>query len=310
LQMRGFVKESKGAQCFFTPKIADIPLMIVKGDGGYGYDSTDLAAICHRLRLVNKDWLIYVTDVGQAQHFHMVFDAAEQLGWHRPPATRCDHLGLGLVQGEDGKKFKTRSGETVKLMSFLDEAVAKALEEIKARVEEQRKSGGEVFLETQKEQENAAEKLGCAAVRYFDIIKNPTSDYVFNYERVLDFKGKTAVLHLFYAYAGLCDIQRKAGIDATSLSMGNLAIKEIQERDLALCILRFPDVIEEILADLHLNHLAEYLSELCTVLTAFYQKCKVIDSPQQESRLILCAAARKILEKSFYLIGFEPLEKF
>merc|ERR1712151_841274 len=136
---RGLCRESDGAMCLFTPKVADIPLMAVKSDGGFGYDSTDLAAIYHRIFVMRADWIVYITDLGQETHFHMVFDAAEQAGWHRPGVTRVDHMGFGVVQGEDKKKFKTRSGETVKLSDLLDEAVERALVEIKSRVEEQEK---------------------------------------------------------------------------------------------------------------------------------------------------------------------------
>merc|ERR1719359_766926 len=169
LKLRGLVRDSDGAMCLFTPRIAEIPLMAVKSDGGYGYDSTDLAAIYHRLFMMRADWIIYITDMGQELHFHMIFDAALQAGWHRPPATRVDHMGFGVVQGEDKKKFKTRSGETVKLAVLLDEAISRAGDEIKARVEDQGKDWGEVFLATEEDQKDAASKLGIAAVRYFDM---------------------------------------------------------------------------------------------------------------------------------------------
>merc|ERR1719191_1801320 len=155
LQARGLVVDSQGAQCFFTPKVCDIPLMAVKGDGGFGYDSTDLAAIYHRLFVMRADWIVYLTDLGQESHFHMIFDAAEQAGWHRPGVTRVDHMGFGVVQGEDKKKFKTRSGETVKLSDLLDEAIQRAADEIKELVQEQGKDGGEVFLATEKDQKEA-----------------------------------------------------------------------------------------------------------------------------------------------------------
>merc|ERR1712183_639690 len=141
LEDRGICVESDGAKCIFTPRVAEIPLMAVKSDGGFGYDSTDLAAIYHRLFVMRSDWIIYITDLGQETHFHMIFDAAEQAGWHRPPVTRCDHMGFGVVQGEDKKKFKTRSGETVKLVDLLDEAIERAAQEIKDRVAQQSKDG-------------------------------------------------------------------------------------------------------------------------------------------------------------------------
>lgn len=295
----------------FTPKVADIPLMAVKSDGGFGYDSTDLAAIYHRLFIMRADWIVYITDLGQETHFHMIFDAAEQAGWHRPPVTRCDHIGFGVVQGEDKKKFKTRSGETVKLVDLLDEAIERAAGEIKARVAQQEESGGEVFLKDPQEQKDAAEKLGIAAVRYFDMKQNRTSPYVFSYDRMLDAKGNSAVF-LFYAYARICSIARKAeekGVDTAKLPTSELKVKHPSERELALKLARFPDVIEAILGDLHLHQLTDYLWVLCNLFTAFYRDCHVIGDAEQTSRLLLCEATRRVLFKSFFLLGFTPLEK-
>eukprot|EP00931_Biecheleriopsis_adriatica_P004295 TRINITY_DN105991_c0_g1_i1.p1 TRINITY_DN105991_c0_g1~~TRINITY_DN105991_c0_g1_i1.p1 ORF type:complete len:586 (+),score=152.21 TRINITY_DN105991_c0_g1_i1:70-1827(+) len=308
LSARGIVVESKGAQCIFTPKVAEIPLMAVKTDGGFGYDSTDLAAIYHRLFMMRADWIVYVTDLGQELHFHMIFDAAEQAGWHKPPLTRCDHMGFGVVQGEDKKKFKTRSGETVKLVDLLDEAVERAGVEIKKRVEEQEKDGGEAFLKSAADQQDAAEKIGIAAVRYFDMKQNRTSPYVFSYDKMLDAKGNSAVF-LFYAYARIKSIQRKAGVDISSIPSSSLKVEHPAERDLALKLLQFPDVIEAILGNLHLHQLTDFLWELCNTLTTFYMKCKVIGEKEQSSRLLLCEATRKILLKSFSLLGFTPLDK-
>lgn len=308
LKVRKICQESEGAMCIFTPSVSTIPLMAVKSDGGFGYDSTDLAAIYQRLFVMRADWVIYVTDLGQEQHFHMIFDAAKQAGWHRPPLTRCDHMGFGVVQGEDKKKFKTRSGETVKLGDLLNEAVQRAALEINKRVEEQQKDGGEAFLTDLEEQKDAAQKIGIAAVRYFDMKQNRTSNYVFNWDRMLDAKGNSAVF-LFYAYARIRSIQRKAGIEIGSIDQNRLEVKHPAERDLALKLLQFPDVIEAILADLHLHHLTDYLWELCNTLTTFYMKCKVLGEEAQSSRLLLCEATRKVLLKSFELLGFTPLDK-
>mmetsp|Transcript_42975 Transcript_42975/g.108042 ORF Transcript_42975/g.108042 Transcript_42975/m.108042 type:complete len:586 (-) Transcript_42975:86-1843(-) len=305
LKARNLCVESKGAMCIFCPRIAEIPLMAVKGDGGFGYDSTDLAAIYHRLFMMRADWVIYFTDLGQETHFHMIFDAAEQAGWHRPGATRLDHTGFGVVQGEDKKRFKTRSGETVKLVDLLDEAVSRAATEIKNRVAEQ---GDTAFLKDEQDQKDAAEKLGIAAIRYFDMKQNRTSNYVFNYDKMLDPKGNSAVF-LFYAYARIRAIQRKSGIEAESLAASELKVENPAERDLALKLLQFPDVIEAILEDLHLHRLCEYLWELCGVFTTFYTKNKVIGSPEMKSRLVLCEATRAVLAKAFDLLGFEPLER-
>mmetsp|Transcript_62344 Transcript_62344/g.160745 ORF Transcript_62344/g.160745 Transcript_62344/m.160745 type:complete len:586 (+) Transcript_62344:95-1852(+) len=308
LKKRKLCVESKGAMCIWTPRVAEIPLMAVKGDGGYGYDSTDLAAIYHRLFMMRSDWVIYITDMGQELHFHMIFDAAEQAGWHRPPATRIDHMGFGVVQGEDKKKFKTRSGDVVRLVDLFDEAVERANAEIAKRVAEQADKGSEVFLKTPEEQAAAAEKIGIAAVRYFDMKQNRTSPYVFNYDKMLDPKGNSAVF-LFYAYARIRAVQRKSGIDPASLPAGELRIEHPAERDLALKLLQFPDVIEAILAELHLHYLTDFLWELCGSLTQFYTKCHVLGDKEQTSRLLLCEATRKVLLKSFELLGFTPLER-
>jgi len=376
LRARELCVESDGAMCIFTPKVAEIPLMAVKSDGGYGYDSTDLAAIYHRLFMMRADWIVYITDMGQELHFHMIFDAAKQAGWHIDPITRCDHMGFGVVQGEDKKKFKTRSGETVKLVDLLDEAVERAAAEIKTRVEKQSQDGNEAFLKDEKEQQEAANKIGIAAVRYFDMKQNRVSPYVFNYDKMLDPKGNTAV-YLFYAYARIRAIQRRAGVDekgmpcelekadstaepkpkvaksseaqvpgadsflkadelggemllyrrcpaayrnqwamcaggssgGSSASVGGLRLSDPAERDMALKVLQFPDVIEAILGNLHIHQLADYLWELCNLLTTFYTKCRVLDVPEQNSRLLLLEATRKVLFKSFFLLGFEPLER-
>jgi len=307
--------ESDGAICFFTPKVCGEtgpPLMAVKSDGGFGYDSTDLAAIHHRLITMGADWIVYITDMGQESHFHMVFDAAEQAGWHTPPKTRCDHMGFGVIQGEDKKKFKTRSGETVKLSELLDEAVARALVEIKERVKCQEEEGKEAFLKDPADQQVAAETLGIAAVRYFDMKQNRTSNYVFDYDRMLEQKGNTAV-SLFYAYARIRQIQRNAAERHNTITdkipVSELKVDEDAEQALALKIAQLPDVIEAVLADLHLSHLTDYLYQLCETITAFYTACQVLGAPEQNSRLVLCEAARKVLHKSFSLLGFTPLEK-
>merc|ERR1712150_197694 len=208
----------------------------------------------------------------------------------------------------DKKKFKTRSGETVKLSNLLDEAVERASQEISSRVASQEKEGTEVFLKTEEEQKDAAEKIGIAAVRYFDMKQNRTTAYVFNYEKMLDPKGNSA-LYLFYAYARIRSIQRKSEIDPASIPTSELRIDHPAERDLALKVLQFSDVIEAILSSLHLHQLTDYLWELCNTLTAFITECKVLNDPAQNSRLLLCEATRKVLQKSFFLLGFTPLEK-
>jgi len=302
---RGLCEESKGAMCIFTPRVGPVPLMVVKGDGGYGYDSTDMAAIYHRLFVMRADWVVYLTDMGQESHFFMIFDAAMQAGWHRPPVTRCDHMGFGVVQGLDGKRFKTRSGETVKLVTLLDEAVSRAGVEIKNRVKQQEENKTEIFLKDVKEQDAAAEKLGIAAIRYFDMKQNRTSPYVYDADKMLDPNGNSAV-YLFYAYARIRAVQRKSGVKPEDLDPSQVKLEHPAERDLALKLLQFPDVLEAILGNLHLHQLTDYLWELSKIQSTFYTNCTCLGN---NSRLLLCEATRKILKQSFDLLGFEPLER-
>merc|ERR1711988_1679909 len=191
-----------------------IPLMAVKSDGGFGYDSTDLAAIYHRLFVMRADWIVYVTDLGQETHFHMIFDAAEQAGWHRPSVTRCDHMGFGVVQGADGKKFKTRSGETVKLKDLLDEAVTQATADMESRNE------GKPLTP---DQLDAARVLGIGAVKYADLSMSRESNYRFSFKKMLNLQGNTAP-YMLYAYVRIQGIRRKAKefMEQEGLSQGDL----------------------------------------------------------------------------------------
>jgi arginyl-tRNA synthetase len=308
LQRDGLVVESQGAKCIFT-SIDEVPLMVVKSDGGFGYDSTDMAAIHHRLITMRADWLIYITDLGQENHFFKIFDAAKQAGWHTPPTTRVDHVGFGVVQGDDGKKFKTRSGETVKLSALLDEAEERAKAEIKERLNNASEGGSSTNV-TEEELENASKVIGTSAVKYFDLRQNRLTNYIFSYDKMLDPKGNTAV-YLLYAYARICSIIRKSGVDISSLRSGGASIQitHEKERDLALEVLRFPDVIAAILGDLYAHRLPEYMWDLSNKFTSFYMDCKVIGSEEQSSRLLLCEVTRMALEKSFYLLGILPLER-
>mmetsp|Transcript_24971 Transcript_24971/g.63731 ORF Transcript_24971/g.63731 Transcript_24971/m.63731 type:complete len:602 (+) Transcript_24971:35-1840(+) len=318
LEQRGLVQESNGAKVIYTPRISEVPLMAVKSDGGFGYDSTDLACIYHRLFVMRAEWIIYVTDAGQENHFLSIFDAAAQAGWHRPVAdhrggqpiipgqdhfiTRCDHMGFGVVTGEDGKKFKTRSGETVKLVDLLDEAVARARTELVTRQATQEDKLTDAELDA------AAAKIGYSAVKYADLKGNRITSYAFSFDKMLDPKGNTAV-YLLYAYARIQQMKIKAGVDVGKVDLKELKLGEAAERALALHLLQFPEIIEAILQDLNIHRLAEYLYGLCTHLATFYTKCKVVGTPEQNSRLLLIEATRKVMLQGFHLLGIQELDR-
>eukprot|EP01053_Blabericola_migrator_P010742 Blabericola_migrator_1__10741@NODE_614_length_7277_cov_53_523024_g447_i0_p2_GENE_NODE_614_length_7277_cov_53_523024_g447_i0NODE_614_length_7277_cov_53_523024_g447_i0_p2_ORF_typecomplete_len595_score91_87tRNAsynt_1d/PF00750_19/1_7e114DALR_1/PF05746_15/7_9e02DALR_1/PF05746_15/8_7e33Arg_tRNA_synt_N/PF03485_16/1_8e12tRNAsynt_1e/PF01406_19/0_0053tRNAsynt_1/PF00133_22/0_9tRNAsynt_1/PF00133_22/59YebG/PF07130_12/9_8e02YebG/PF07130_12/1_2e04YebG/PF07130_12/8_7e02YebG/PF07130_12/7_5e03YebG/PF07130_12/1_5_ len=308
IEARGFVTDSDGAKCVFTKSGRkaenDVPLMLVKSDGGYGYDSTDSATIYHRLIIDKKQWVIYVTDVGQAEHFYKIFDLAEMMGWHVPPETRLDHVGLGLVCGEDGKKFKTRAGDVVKLADLLDEAAERAKTEIESRRNEEDSSDHYLPID------EAAQRIGYAAVKYFDLKQVRTGNYKFSYEKMLDPKGNTAV-YMLYAYARICAIFRKAGIQdpEQELDLSKLQIEEKPERDLCMILLRFPEILEAILDDFSCHRLCEYMYDLSQSFTEFYQKCRIVGHETQASRLALCLATQRMLALCFHLLGIEALPR-
>eukprot|EP00922_Rhytidocystis_sp_ex-Travisia-forbesii_P039810 GHVS01059238.1.p1 GENE.GHVS01059238.1~~GHVS01059238.1.p1 ORF type:complete len:585 (+),score=104.23 GHVS01059238.1:62-1756(+) len=305
VEKKGLVTLSDGAKCVFIEG-HKVPLMVVKSDGGYGYDSTDLAAIRYRLVEMHADWVVYVVDAGQEDHFSRLFATARLAGWHTAD-TRVDHTAFGVVQGEDGKKFKTRTGDVVKLVDLLDEAAARALKEIHARRAQSAKEDADCFDLSEEEMKQSAESIGYAAVRYFDLKQNRTTNYKFAYDKMLDPKGNTAV-YMLYAYARICAMFRKCGVEPNSLPAEELQIEEEAERSLCVMLMRLPEIVDAIVTDLHVHRLAEYMYELSDSFTTFYQKCRVIGSTQQTSRLILCNTTKRILEVCFFLLGIRPLE--
>ncbi len=307
LEDKGIVKVDKGAKVIFVPK-QKTPLIVQKSDGGYSYDSTDITAIWYRLTQLNCDRLIYVTDIGQQLHFTLVFEAAKMAGWHVPPKTRADHMGFGLVLGEDGKKIKTREGKSEKLMDLLDEAVDRAHEQLVARSKET----ASISTLSEAELKASAERIGMASIKYFDLKQNRVSNYPFSYEKMLDPKGDTA-LYLMYAYARLESILRKAGIDQPKLqeliAKSKITITHEKERKLVFKMMQFPEVIDGFLEDLLPNKLCELVHDIAVYVGEFYESCKVIGSPEQDSRLLLIAASLKMMKCILNLLGIEPLSK-
>jgi arginyl-tRNA synthetase len=214
LKAKGLVYDDQGMLLLKLPHFT-IPLILRKSDGGYGYDSTDMAALHYRLFTLKCDWCVYITDAGQAPHFHMVFDAGKAAGWFTEVAAqhpvyslqgklaepRVDHIGFGVVCGEDGKRFKTRSSETVRLIDLLNEARDRMKTSLLTRSEEGK-------LANLEDVDESSAHLGYGAVKYFDLKQHPTTNYIFNYDRMLDTKGDTAI-YLMFAYARLASILRK-----------------------------------------------------------------------------------------------------
>jgi arginyl-tRNA synthetase len=308
--------ESRKAKCIFIEKYS-IPLIVVKSDGGYNYDSTDLAAINFRIKQLHADRIIYITDAGQREHFEMIIAAAKRAGWI--DNQRCEHMGFGVILGEDGKKFKTRGGVSVRLLDLLNEARDRALAQLKGR--EKGKEEGEEG-EHEKEQtftalkpeeyEEAAEKLGMAAIKYFDLKQNRVSDYRFSFEKMLDPKGNTAI-YLIYAYVRMCSIIRKSGLSGEQIhelaKKKPFKITHPDERNLAALLVKFYDVLNESAEELAINKVTDYIYELCVKVQENYKKYRIVGDEHMETRIILCEAIRKVLEKSFFFVGIVPIEK-
>mmetsp|Transcript_61020 Transcript_61020/g.90490 ORF Transcript_61020/g.90490 Transcript_61020/m.90490 type:complete len:855 (+) Transcript_61020:130-2694(+) len=298
--------EEGGAKCIFVPK-APIPLMVQKSDGGFGYDSTDMAALKHRTQTVGAKRIICITDYSQADHFKMCFSAAKMIGWVDPSTHKLEHIGFGTVQGEDGKRFKTRSGDTVRLVDLLDEAVNRMEISLKERIGE-----GKANI-TLDEVPETASALGYGAVKYFDLRRNPTTNYIFSYNDMLETNGDTAI-YLLYAHARLESIctkgKEKHNVDVDELIKANKAtivVGHPAERNLTLQLQMFADMIESTLDDLFPYHVCEFVYNVSTAVSKFVNQCRVLDSPEMESRLLLCRATAIVMRQCFELLGIRPV---
>ncbi|CAL5360458.1 unnamed protein product [Camellia sinensis] len=303
LDKKGLIEESEGARVIFIEG-KNIPLIVVKKDGGFNYASTDLAALWYRLNEEKAEWIIYVTDVGQREHFEMFFTAAKRAGWL--PAgenmyPKTNHVGFGLVLGEDGKRFRTRSTEVVRLVDLLDEAKSRC----KAVLVERGK--GDEW--TEEELDQTAEAVGYGAVKYADLKNNRLTNYTFNFDQMLNDKGNTAV-YLLYAHARICSIIRKSSKNIEELKKtGTIVLAHPDERALGLHLLQFAEIVEEACTNLLPNVLCEYLYNLSEFFTRFYSNCQVVGSAEETSRLLLCEATAVVMRKCFYLLGIVPVYK-
>lgn len=300
---QGLITISDGAKCLYVGDFKNregepLPIIIQKADGGYNYDTTDLAAFYHRIFIEKAERIIVVTDVGQSLHFQMLVAAVEKIGWLDPQKVRFDHVGFGLVLSQDGKKFKTRSGETVKLIELLTEAVNQAKTIVQERLP----------LASESEIDHLAKVLGIGAVKYADLSSCRTKDYTFSYERMLRFEGNTAVF-LLYAYVRMLSIQNKSGKIEEEICESHIQLSHPSEVALALHLNRFGEVIATIVEDLFPHRLTEYLYELAEKFNHFFRDCHVIGSCEEMSRLALCEFTSRLLRKSLKMLGLEVVDR-
>jgi arginyl-tRNA synthetase len=298
--------EEGGAKCVFVDKFK-VPLMLQKSDGGYGYDSTDMAALKYRLQELKADRIIVITDFSQGDHFKMVYAAGRDIGW-LDRNQQLEHIGFGTVQGEDGKRFKTRSGDTVRLVDLLDEAVERMEGSLRERIESDKSN---IALD---EVHDIAEAIGYGAVKYYDLRRNPTTNYKFSYDQMLDTKGDTGV-YLLYARVRLESIVAKAkqdySIDVEELIQNGEKVRltHPSERNLVFQLQQFPDVIEQTLEDLFPYHVCEYVYKLAVATSDFIKNCMVLGSDEMKTRLLLCHATSLAMHQCFDLLGIRHVKR-
>ena len=304
LEEKRLARIDNGALCAFPPGFttrdgSPLPLIVRKSDGGFGYAATDLAAIRHRARTLRADRIDYVVDARQSQHFAMVFAVAEEAGWL--DGTRAEHVAFGSVLGPDGRPFRTRAGETVKLVALLDEAEARAA----AVVAEKNPDLPEA------ERAEVARAVGVGAVKYADLANDRVKDYVFDFDRMLSMEGNTAP-YLQYAHARIRSIFRRAEAEGLVGASGEVAVADPAERALVLQLVGLDEVVRQVAETSQPHRLCTYLFELASAFTAFYERCPVLRAPtdaERGSRLALCELTARVLARGLDLLGIEAPER-
>jgi arginyl-tRNA synthetase len=307
LEKSGVAVWSNGALCVFFDDIKGkdgepVPLIVRKTDGGFGYAATDLSAIRNRTADLHADTLLYVVDVRQALHFRMVFETARRAGWLTDDVT-ARHLPFGTVLGKDGKPFKTRAGESVRLEDLLDEAVERATAVVREK--------GEKIGLTPDEITANGEQVGVGAVKYADLSTSLGRDYVFDLDRMVSLNGDTSV-YIQYAYARTRSIFRKAAEGQVAVAHPEVAL-EPAERALGLHLDAFGDALADVAATYEPHRLASYLFQLASLFTTFYEQCPVLTADggpaQAENRLFLCDLTARTLHQGLSLLGIRTPER-
>ncbi len=300
LEHQGLVSESDGAQVVFPPGFHNrenepLPLIVRSSAGAFMYATSDLACVVDRVERLRADLLLYVVGAPQAQHLQMVFEVARMAGWLQPPVEAV-HVGFGSVLGPDKKMLRSRSGDAVKLIELLDEAVERAAAAVAQKNPD---LDGDSRAEV-------ARMIGIGAVKYADLSTDRVRDYIFDWDRMLAFDGNTAP-YLQYAHARICSIFRRAQVDRSDVRGMGIVIVEPQERRLAQRLLAYPTAIDETMATYSPNKLSNYLFDLAQDFTAFYEHCPVMkaDEPVRGSRLAICDVTACTLQHGLALLGID-----
>ncbi|MFK7892327.1 MAG: arginine--tRNA ligase [Granulosicoccus sp.] len=303
LQASGLLTLDDGAQCVFLNEFTNkagepLPLIVQKADGGYLYSTSDLATVRLRVNEYNCDRSLYVVDKRQHLHFQQVFAVARAAGF-LPADKHFEHLGFGTMNGEDGKPFKTRTGGTVKLAALLDEAVERATRIVAQKLPDAAKEDAE----------RISERIGIAAVKYADLSKNRSTDYIFSFDKMLSFDGNTAP-YLLYACARMASLMRRASQEGLVLAV-EPEFTEEAEKALAKHLTRYGQTLDKVAERGLPNLLCNYLFELASFYSTFYEHCPVLGSSPTvaASRLALSKLTHDVLLDGLNLLGIEALDR-
>lgn len=319
LSAQGNLTEDEGRKIYF-PKGCEIPLTLIKSDGGYTYDTSDLACLKQRVSEENADVILYVTDAGQATHFQVVFAAARELGIYDPEKVRVEHVPFGVVLGQDKKKFKTRSGETVKLKSLLDEGQERVGELMLNKRKEEEKSSKKKVQMTEEEFSQTRHGVAISSIKYSDLSSNREKAYIFNYDKMLAFNGNTGT-YLLYTYTRIRSIARNVGQDSETIrsdkfidQVAELKLSNPEERKLAKKVTMWYDKIITVEKELYPHVLCSWLYDMAKAFTDFYDKHYIREERDGKvtiynDRLLVCEITAVAFERAFEILGFLKVEK-
>eukprot|EP00127_Corallochytrium_limacisporum_P004005 Clim_evm54s156 gene=Clim_evmTU54s156 len=306
LKGMGSLQEDDGRLVYWT-KSHPVPLTVVKSDGGYTYDTSDLAALKYRLNVDKAKNILYVVDMGQNMHLEAVFEAGAEVGWYDPKEIRVEHVGFGLVLGDDGKKFKTRSGETVRLVDLLDEGKTRALAILKEK--------GRTEELTPEQIEAVTNAVAYGGVKYFDLKTTRNNDYKFSFDAMLDNRGNTAT-YIIYSYTRIASIAEKAKVTKQQVSAAELRLEHPKEAALAKKLLRYGDVLDQFKRDLKPHVLCDFLYDTANGFTEFYDACRCIEMDKEGnitsvnmSRVKLCEITACTIRAGLQILGIPVVEK-
>ena len=300
LDQQGLIEESDGALCIFLDEFRGkdgsiTPIIVKKSDGGYLYHSTDLAAVRYRVGQLEASRVLYVVDARQSFHFKQLFALSDRAGFSGEAS--LEHHPFGVMLAPGGKPFATRKGNVMRLTELLGEAVERA-----------KKVVGEKSPDlSAAERDRVAHIVGIGAVKYADLSKNRTNDYVFDWDAMLSLEGNTAP-YLQYAYARIQSLFQRGGVDSDELT-GDVTIESPYEHDLALALARFQETLEHVAETVMPHFLCAYLYDVAAKFMRFYEHCPILDGPARASRLKLCHATAETLKNGLGLLGIDTVDR-